>query len=127
MWQALDVVDFPDDRALADDDRHRGDKLYLVKDLLPEQSKMGEAAELIQTAYPATDKPAWGTLISEIFNTPEKHDPELVAGLKSLLEEDKWAEKMNLLSFEGTVNPVKILSAVLMISVAEGRVRPPRK
>ena len=101
--------------------------LYLVKDLLPEQSKMGEAAELIQTAYPATDKPAWGTLISEISNTPEKHDPELVAGLKYLLEEDKWAEKMNLLSFEGTVNPVKILSAVLMISVAEGRVRPPRK
>ena len=88
---------------------------------------MGEAAELIQTAYPATDKPAWGTLISVIFNTPEKHDPELVAGLKSLLEEDKWAEKMNLLSFEGTVNPQKILSAVLMISVAEGRVRPPRK
>ena len=41
-------------------------------------------------------------------------------GCKALLGEDKWAEKMNLLSFEGTVNPEKILSAVLMMSVAEG-------
>jgi len=86
--------------------------LYLVNDLIPDQSKMGEAAELIQTAYPETEKPEWGTLISSISNAPEKHDANLVAGLQSLLGEDKWIEKMNLLSFEGT--------AVLMMSVAEG-------
>ncbi|MBK1825878.1 sodium:solute symporter family transporter [Haloferula rosea] len=94
--------------------------LYLVKDLLPEQEKMGEATELIQAAYPDTSKPGWGALISDISNRPENHDPELVAGLQALLGAEKWAEKMNLLSFEGTVNPEKILSAVLMISVAEG-------
>jgi len=94
--------------------------LYLVKDLLPDQEKLGGAAELIHAAYPETAKPGWGTLISDISNQPEDHSPELVAGLKSLLGEEKWVEKMNLLSYEGTVNPEKILSSVLMISVAQG-------
>lgn len=94
--------------------------LYLVNDLLPEQKKLKEAAALIHDAHPGTAKPQWGTLVSSIANTPGKQDPALVGSLKSLLGEDKWAEKMNLLSYEGTVNPEKILSAVLMMSVAEG-------
>jgi Na+/proline symporter len=94
--------------------------LYLVNGLLPEQAKLKEAAALIHQAHPETPKPQWGTLISSIANTPETQDPRLVGSLKSLLGEDKWAEKMNLLSFEGTVNPEKILSAVLLMSVGEG-------
>ena len=94
--------------------------LYLVKDLLPEQTKLKEAGALIQAAHPETAKPQWGTLISNIANQPEKQDPALVASLKSLLGEDKWAEKLNMISYEGTVNPEKILSAVLMMSVGEG-------
>ncbi|MFM2242583.1 MAG: Na(+)/glucose symporter [Verrucomicrobiota bacterium] len=94
--------------------------LYLVNDLLPEQTKLKEAAALVHEAHPGTTKPQWGTLVSSITNAPEKQDPALVGSLKSLLGEDKWAEKMNLLSYEGTVNPEKILSAVLMMSVAEG-------
>jgi Na+/proline symporter len=94
--------------------------LYLVNDLLPEQAKLKEAAALIHDAHPEAAKPQWGTLISSIANAPDKQDPALVGSLKSLLGEDKWAEKLNLLSYEGTVNPEKILSAVLMMSVAEG-------
>jgi Na+/proline symporter len=94
--------------------------LYLVDELMPDQSRMVEAAGLVHEAYPDTRKPGWGTLVSSIANTPQKHDPELISGLRSLLGENQWAEKMNLLSFEGTVNPEKILSAVLMMSVAEG-------
>ncbi|HSP41799.1 MAG TPA: hypothetical protein VLO11_02910 [Luteolibacter sp.] len=94
--------------------------LYLVHDLMPDQSKMREAAIRVHGVHPGTAKPAWGTLVSSIANTPEKHDPQLVSGLKELLGGDKWAEKMNILSFEGTVNPEKILSAVLMMSVTDG-------
>lgn len=94
--------------------------LYLVNDLLPEQAKLKEAAALIHQAHPETPKPQWGTLISSIANTPEAQDPRLIESLKSLLGGEKWAEKMNLLSFEGTVNPEKILSAVLLMSVGEG-------
>ncbi|MFM7179854.1 MAG: sodium:solute symporter family transporter [Verrucomicrobiales bacterium] len=94
--------------------------LYLVKDLLPEQAKLKEAAALIHNAHPETAKPEWGTLISSIANVPDKEKPELVASLKTLLGEEKWAEKLNMISFEGTVNPEKILSAVLMMSVGDG-------
>ncbi len=94
--------------------------LYLVHDLMPDQSKMREAAALVHEAHPGTTKPGWGALVSSIANSPAKHDPQLVGGLKELLGEEKWAEKMNLLSFQGTVNPEKILSAVLMMSVADG-------
>jgi Na+/proline symporter len=94
--------------------------LYLVNDLLPEQAKLKQAASLIHEAHPGTAKPQWGALVSTIANAPDKQDPALVSSLKSLLGEEKWSEKMNLLSFEGTVNPEKILSAVLLMSVAEG-------
>lgn len=94
--------------------------LYLVNDLLPDQSKLKEAAALIHDARPETTKPQWGALMSSIANEPGKQDPALVTSLKSLLGEEKWAEKINLLSYEGTVNPEKILSAVLMMSVADG-------
>ncbi|MEX1115193.1 MAG: hypothetical protein WEB53_08080 [Akkermansiaceae bacterium] len=94
--------------------------LYLVKDLMPEQAKLKQAAVLIQTAHPETTKPQWGGLVSHIANAPQRQDPGLVANLKSLLGEDRWAEKMNVISYEGTVNPEKILSAVLMMAVGEG-------
>jgi len=94
--------------------------LYLVHDLVPEQPKMGEAAALIHQSYPGSTKPGWGALVASIANSPQGHDPELVASLQKLLGPDKWGERMNLLSFEGTVNPEKILSAVLMMSVADG-------
>lgn len=94
--------------------------LHLVNDLVPDQTKLKEAAALIHEANPETEKPQWGTLISSISNAPEEQDPALVASLQSLLGKEKWSEKMNLLSYEGTVNPEKILSSVLMISVGEG-------
>jgi Na+/proline symporter len=94
--------------------------LYLVKDLMPEQAKLKQAAVLIQTAHPETSKPQWGGLVSHIANAPDRQDPRLVTNLKELLGEDRWAEKMNIISYDGTVNPEKILSAVLLMAVGEG-------
>jgi len=94
--------------------------LYLVNDLIPEQSNMTQAAEMIKADFPDTAKPQWGDLISNISYSPEEYDAELVSGLKEVLGEDKWVEKMNLVSFEGTVNPEKILSQVLLMKVARG-------
>lgn len=94
--------------------------LYLVNELVPNQSHIQQAAELIHEQYPDTEKPQWGDLISSIANTSEKHSAEMVGSLKAVLGEEKWVEKMNLISFEGTVNPEKILSQVLMMKVARG-------
>ena len=94
--------------------------LYLVNDLVPDQQKIQKAAEAIQVHYPDTEKPQWGDLISSIANTPAEHDAALVTELQGILGDDKWVEKMNLVSFEGTVNPEKILSQVLLMKVAKG-------
>jgi solute:Na+ symporter, SSS family len=114
LWTALMTVRWPMMIAVA----VMG--LYLVRDLVPEQAKMKEAAVLIQAAHPDTTKPQWGGLVSQIVNAPRDQNAPLVASLKELLGNDRWAEKMNMLSYEGTVNPEKILSSVLMMSVAEG-------
>jgi Na+/proline symporter len=94
--------------------------LYLVNELVPNQSHIQQAADLIHQYNPEVDKPLWGDLISSISYAPQEHDASLVAGLKDILGQSKWVEKMNLISFEGTVNPEKILSQVLMMKVAKG-------
>ena len=94
--------------------------LYLVHGLLPDLDSLSQAASLIHAHFPEVAKPEWGALISGLSNTPEKYSPELIEGLKSTLGSVHWAEKMQLLSYEGTVNPEKILPAVLLMGVAKG-------
>ncbi len=94
--------------------------LYLVNDLIPEQSNVQKAADMIQQYYPETEKPEWGNLVSSISYSPEEHDVGLVSGLKSVLGADQWVDKMNLVSYEGTVNPEKVLSQVLKMRIAKG-------
>jgi len=94
--------------------------LYLVNDLIPEQTNVQKAAEMIMQEYPETTKPEWGDLVSNISYSPEEHDAALVAGLKGTLGAEQWADKMNLVSYEGTVNPEKILPQVIKMRVAKG-------
>jgi len=94
--------------------------LYMVNQLIPDQSIMTQAAELIKTQFPDATKPQWGELIASISNTPANYPAEFITSLKAILGDSQWVEKMNLLSFDGTVNPEKILSSVLLISVAKG-------
>ncbi len=94
--------------------------LYLVNDLIPEQTNVQKAAEMIMQEYPETTKPEWGDLVSNISYSPEEYDAGLIAGLKSTLGAEQWADKMNLVSYEGTVNPEKILPQVIKMRVAKG-------
>jgi solute:Na+ symporter, SSS family len=94
--------------------------LYLVNDLLPDQSKLKEAATLDPQGPSRTPPNPHGGARFLASPTPRRNTTRSWWPLKKLLGEEKWAEKMNLLSFEGTVNPEKILSAVLMMSVADG-------
>lgn len=94
--------------------------LFVVRDLFPDQAVLVQAGQLIHTSFPEVTKPEWGTLMSSLANQPTAHPPELIAGLKSLLGGEQFAEKLGLLSYEGTVNPEKILPIVLLTSVGEG-------
>ncbi len=94
--------------------------LYLVHGLVPDSEKMAQAATLIHSHFPEVSKPEWGSVISGLTHTPENYSPGFVGSLKSILGPEHWAQKMQLLSYEGTVNPEKILPAVLLMGVARG-------
>lgn len=94
--------------------------LFLVRDLFPDQAVLDQAGALIHAQFPEVTKPEWGSLISDLVNRPESQPPQLVAQLKELLGPARFSEKLGLLSYDGTVNPEKILPAVLLTSVAEG-------
>jgi solute:Na+ symporter, SSS family len=94
--------------------------LFLVKDLFPDQSVLTQAALLIKQHLPTVEKAQWAEVISDIIHHQQNYSTELIAGLKSLLGETDWIQKLQLLSFEGTVNPERILPAVLLYNIPQG-------
>nr|WP_169313616.1 sodium:solute symporter [Caldithrix abyssi] len=93
--------------------------LYLVNDIFPDQTLLSQAATLIKTYLPHVPKERWADTIAGIMNRPMNYPPELIDGLKHLFQ-DHWQEKLNLLSFEGTVNPERILPAVILFDIPIG-------
>lgn len=94
--------------------------IFLVKDMYPDQTVIADSVALIKQYAPDVIKPEWPTLISNIMNNPGDFPAELIAGLKTSLGNGQWADKLHLLSFEGTVNPERILPAVLLFSIPRG-------
>lgn len=92
--------------------------LFLARDLFPDQAMLLQAAELIKNHVGAVDKSRWADVVYGILHNPGQY-PELAAGLKDLLGSD-WTTKLNLLSFEGTVNPERILPAVILFIIPIG-------
>lgn len=94
--------------------------IFLVKDMYPDQAVIADSVALIKQYAPDVIKTEWPTLISNIMNNPGDFPAELIAGLKTSLGNGQWADKLHLLSFEGTVNPERILPAVLLFSIPRG-------
>lgn len=93
--------------------------LLLVKDLFPDQTVLTQAADLIKTHAGAVPQNEWPELLARVANHPQTFPQELTAGLTQLLGPD-WGPKLNLLSFHGTVDPERILPAVLLMSIPAG-------
>ncbi len=93
--------------------------LYLVNDLFPDQVVMMQAAEMIKHFIPHIQPERWADVLSGIMNTPANYPAELIDGLKHLFADD-WQNKLRLLSFEGTVNPERILPAVILFDIPMG-------
>jgi len=94
--------------------------LFLVRDLFPDMTALAQAAALVKTHVGEVDKAQWAGVLSEIANHPSQFSPELITGLKEVLGAEAWSTKILLVSFEGTVNPERILPAVLLFSVPQG-------
>jgi len=93
--------------------------LFLVKDIFPDQSVLTQAAELIKSHFPDVEQSRWADITAGITLHPENYSPQLVEGLKTILQDD-WQNKMQLLSYEGTVNPERILPAVILFNIPAG-------
>jgi Na+/proline symporter len=93
--------------------------LLLVKDLFPDQTVLAQAAALIKTHAGAVPQNEWPELLARVANHPQAFPQELIGGLGQLLGPD-WGSKLSLLSFHGTVDPERILPAVLLMSIPAG-------
>jgi SSS family solute:Na+ symporter len=93
--------------------------LLLVKDLFPDQTVLAQAAALIKTHAGAVPQNEWPELLARVANHPQAFPQQLIGGLGQLLGPD-WGSKLSLLSFHGTVDPERILPAVLLMSIPAG-------
>ena len=93
--------------------------LYLVQDLFPDLGSLAQAQALIITHLGDIDKSRWPDVLAGISYTPSNYPSELINGLQDILGSN-WADKLSLLSYEGTVNAERILPAVLMFAVPVG-------
>jgi len=93
--------------------------IFLVRDLFPDQSVLMEAKNVIVSYTSQVDDSQWHNTISSIANSPEKYDPNMISKLSSLLGDD-WKDRINLLGSHGTIDPEKILPAVLLWNVPLG-------
>ena len=92
--------------------------LYLVRDLFPDQMVIAQAADLIKLHIGEIDPNRWADVLARIMNNPAEY-PELGEKLNALLGGD-WATKLHLVSYEGTVNPERILPAVILFNIPMG-------
>lgn len=83
-------------------------------------ARFGELIEQNKKVGEILPKTRWDDVVSDIQNAPEKYTA-LVNRLRdpSILGED-WQDKLELLSYEGGVNPEKILPTVLLAKIPIG-------
>jgi hypothetical protein len=93
--------------------------LILVQGLFPDQTVLSQAAELIKAKAGAVPQNQWPDLLARIMNHPQAFPRELIDGLAQILGQD-WSSKLSLVSYYGTVDPERILPAVLLMSIPIG-------
>lgn len=92
--------------------------IFLIGDLFPDQSVLAQAAALVKQHLGDIPRHLWHERVAGVISAPADH-PALVAGLQEILGAD-WATRLKLVSFDGAVNPERILPAVLLFKIPMG-------
>jgi Na+/proline symporter len=92
--------------------------LFLIHGMFPDQSVLPQAVDIIHRHLGEIPKNRWHDVIADVINTPQRY-PGLVADLKNVLQDD-WGNKLKMLSYDGTVNPERIVPAVLFQAIPLG-------
>ncbi len=94
--------------------------VLLVHDMFANLEVLEEAAALIKAHFPGVTRAGWTTALSNIINYPDQY-AELRAQLKATLGGGQdWVAQLQLVSYEGTINPERIMPAVLIHSIGRG-------
>ena len=64
-------------------------------------------------------KPRWGDITARIGNRPDAF-PGLVDDIQATLGKKQWKEKLKMVSFDGTIDPERILPSVLLFDIPMG-------
>jgi solute:Na+ symporter, SSS family len=93
--------------------------LIYVQGNYSDMSAVQQACAYIKEAIPDISEHQWNNVISAIIHKPENFSSELVANLQSLFGED-WKQRLQMVSYYGTVNSEQILPAVILYVVPAG-------
>ncbi|OHB49951.1 MAG: sodium:solute symporter, partial [Planctomycetes bacterium GWF2_41_51] len=93
--------------------------LLLVKSFFPDHTILTQTADLIKSHLGNIPNYKWEEVTAAIINNPAAQPADLITGIKALLGED-FAPKLMLIKFNGTINPERILPAVLLHDVPMG-------
>ncbi|MBI9071113.1 MAG: hypothetical protein JEY94_05925 [Melioribacteraceae bacterium] len=93
--------------------------IIMVNNFFPDQAVLNEAANFIKMYNPEITLQNWPENISNIINNYDKFPIEFITRLESILQND-WQTKLQLISFNGTVNTENIVPAVLLFNIPAG-------
>lgn len=94
--------------------------LFLVGSMFPAPDTIEQASLLIQQQIPDVTAATWHSVTYEIINNPAMFDPSLIAGLESLLGEQAWKDKLLMVGYHGSVDPERVMPAVLLNEIPAG-------
>jgi len=84
--------------------------------LFPDRSTLGEVVDVVRLHHPASD---WVALTADIAYEPELQPSVLVEELRRILGDD-WATRLQFISEHGTINPERVVPAVLLYAIPPG-------
>lgn len=93
--------------------------IYLVHRVYPDPTVVSRAADIIHSNFPNVSAGVWHDLTSRIATSPSQYPSAMISALKGALGAE-WVSKLPLVGFHGTVNPERVLPAVLMYSIPTG-------
>ncbi|MAT68287.1 MAG: sodium:solute symporter [Planctomycetaceae bacterium] len=93
--------------------------LTVANALFPNQATLRETAAMIKQEIPEANEENWQEVTSTLINSPDVKHQQLAADLKARLGQ-RWKDHVLLVSYYGTVNPERILPAVLLFKIPSG-------
>lgn len=83
---------------------------------LPDHAAVRDAVDAVTTVYPTGD---WEHVTARIAASPAAEPPGLIAKLQEALGDD-WPTRLQLTTRQGTVNPERVVPAVLLYTIPPG-------